>query len=288
MSRRKQSRRDAAPGASEGTAGGGEGEGFARPKRSLGQNFLVDGNTAAKIVATLGIVPGDTVIEIGPGRGALTRFIRDAGPAAYLALEKDQDLAARLAEAHPGASVAMIDALRMDWRRLDRLPGVKLIGNLPYNIASPLLWDICEGSARFGRGVFMVQHEVARRLTATPGGREYGGLTAWIANFVRAEYCFKVPPTVFRPRPHVDSAVVALTPLPHDERPGDPATLSRLLKLLFSLRRKQLGGILKAWRDDALVAFLFQNGISERDRPENLSPKQLEGLSRLLKHRLAS
>ncbi|MHC1711205.1 MAG: 16S rRNA (adenine(1518)-N(6)/adenine(1519)-N(6))-dimethyltransferase RsmA [Solidesulfovibrio sp.] len=281
MSRRKESQREA-------RAGGGEGEGFARPKRSLGQNFLVDGNTAAKIVATLGIVPGDTVIEIGPGRGALTGFIRDAGPTTYIALEKDRDLATRLTWAHPGAAVAMIDALRLDWRRLDRLPGVKLIGNLPYNIASPLLWDICEGSTLFCRGVFMVQHEVAKRLTATPGGREYGALTAWIGSFARAEYCFKVPPTVFRPQPKVDSAVVAFTPLPLSERPADPGALSRLLKLLFSLRRKQLGGILRPWRDDALVAYFSQNGISERDRPENLSPKQLEALSRQLKSRLAS
>jgi 16S rRNA (adenine1518-N6/adenine1519-N6)-dimethyltransferase len=265
-----------------------EGEVFARPKRSLGQNFLVDRNIAAKIVATLGIVPGDTVIEIGPGRGALSGHILDAGPATFLALEKDRELAARLVREHPGMAVAMIDALRLDWRRLDRLPGVKLVGNLPYNIASPLLWDLCAEAARFSRGVFMVQHEVARRLAASPGGREYGALTAWVASFVRVEYCFKVPPTVFFPRPKVDSAVVALTPRPETERPADPPALSRLLKHLFSLRRKQLGGILKPWRDDALVAFFSDNGLSERDRPENLSPNQLEALSRLLKRGLAS
>jgi len=268
--------------------GAAAGEGFARPKRSLGQNFLNDPNTAAKIVATLGIAPADTVIEIGPGRGALSGFILDAHPKAYLALEKDRDLAARLAHAHPESSVALIDAMRLDWTRLDRLPGVKLIGNLPYNIASPLLWDLSAGSCRFSRGVFMVQHEVARRLAASPGGREYGALTAWVAGFTRVEYCFKVPPTVFRPRPKVDSAVVALTPLPPDERPGDPAALSRLLKLLFSLRRKQLGGILKHFWDDEVAAYFAREGIEQRDRPENLSPKQLSGLSRLLKTRLPS
>jgi len=155
---------------------------------------------SAKIVATLAIAPGDTVIEIGPGRGALVEAILAARPGAYLALEKDRDLAAALARDYPEAAVANCDALRLDWRRLDRLTGhVRVISNLPYNIASPLLWDLCAGAGRFVRGVFMVQHEVARRLAAAPGGREYGALSAWIGNFVQVEYCFKVPPTVFRP-----------------------------------------------------------------------------------------
>jgi len=268
--------------------GGREGEGFAPAKRSLGQNFLVDPNTAARIVAALGLTPQDAVIEIGPGRGALAGHILAAGPRAYLALEKDRELAGRLPLEHPGVSVAMIDALRMDWRRIDLLPGVKLIGNLPYNIASPLLWDICAAASRFSRGVFMVQHEVARRLAAAPGGRDYGALTAWVSGFVRVEYLFKVPPTVFRPRPKVDSAVVSMTPLPVSERPEDPAALSRLLKHLFSLRRKQLAGILKGVWDDDVAFWCQEHGINGRDRPEVLSPKQLDGLARLLKTRPAS
>jgi 16S rRNA (adenine1518-N6/adenine1519-N6)-dimethyltransferase len=289
--RREGERRAARPTPEPSLKAGGAGEGgeaYGRPKRSLGQNFLSDPNTAAKIVAALAIAPGDVVVEIGPGRGALTPFILDAGPAAYLALEKDRDLAVRLAREHPGASVAMTDALRMDWRRLDRLPGARVIGNLPYNIASPLLWDLCAGAVAFARGVFMVQHEVARRLAASPGGREYGALSAWVGSFARVEYCFKVPPTVFRPRPKVDSAVVAVTPRPAAERPAEPAALSRLLKMLFSLRRKQLGGILKPFRGPELDAWLAENGVSERDRPENLSPPQLSQLSILLKKRLGS
>jgi 16S rRNA (adenine1518-N6/adenine1519-N6)-dimethyltransferase len=269
-------------------ADAGEGEGLARPKRALGQNFLVDPNVAAKIVATLGIVPGETVIEIGPGRGALSGPILDAKPGAYLALEKDRDLAARLALDRPGASVANLDALRLDWTRLDRLPGARLVGNLPYNIASPLLWDLCAGAATFARGVFMVQHEVARRLAAGPDSREYGALSAWIGNFVAVRYCFKVPPTVFRPRPKVDSAVVAVTPRPPGDRPEDPAALSRLLKLLFVARRKQLGGILRRLWDDEVAAFFRAQGRSPRDRPENLSPIELRELAKLLKTRLAS
>ena len=269
-------------------AAGGAGDGFAPAKRSLGQNFLVDPNTVARIVAALNVTPRDTVIEIGPGRGALAGHILAAGPRAYLALEKDRELAARLPVEHPGVAPAMIDALRMDWRRIDLLPDVKLIGNLPYNIASPLLWDICCAAGRFARGVFMVQHEVARRLAAAPGGREYGALTAWVAGFVRVEYLFKVPPTVFRPRPKVDSAVVAVTPLPEGDRPEDPEALARLIKQLFSLRRKQLGGILKSVWDDAVEGWCQEQGLSGRDRPEVLSPRQFADLSRLLKKRLAS
>jgi 16S rRNA (adenine1518-N6/adenine1519-N6)-dimethyltransferase len=269
-------------------AAAAEAGGYGRPKRALGQNFLVDSNVAAKIVATLGIVPGETVIEIGPGRGALSGPILDAKPGAYLALEKDRDLAARLVGEHPGAAVANIDALRLDWSRLDRLPGARLVGNLPYNIASPLLWDLCAGASRFARGVFMVQHEVARRLAAGPGGREYGALTAWIGNFVVVRYCFKVPPTVFRPRPKVDSAVVAVTPLPPGDRAEDPAGLARLLKILFAARRKQLGGILRRFGDESVEAFLQSRGLTLRDRPENMAPIALRDLAKLLKTRLAS
>lgn len=264
------------------------GEAFARPKRALGQNFLVDPNVAAKIVAALGIVPGETVIEIGPGRGALSGPILDAGPGAYLALEKDRDLAARLRVVHPEAAVANCDALRVDWSRLDRLPGVKVVGNLPYNIASPLLWDLCAGAARFARGVFMVQHEVALRLAAGPGSGQYGMLSAWIGNFAAVRYCFKVPPTVFRPRPKVDSAVVAVTPLPPEARADDPGPLARLLKLLFAARRKQLGGILRRFGDEDVAAFLQSHGLSLRDRPENVPPFVLRDLAKLLKTRLAS
>ncbi|MHC1789489.1 16S rRNA (adenine(1518)-N(6)/adenine(1519)-N(6))-dimethyltransferase RsmA [Solidesulfovibrio sp.] len=267
---------------------GAVGEAYAPAKRSLGQNFLIDANVAAKIVARLGITEADTVIEIGPGRGALTGHILAAGPRACLALEKDRELAARLPVAHAGVHPALVDALRLDWRRLDRLPGVKLIGNLPYNIASPLLWDICAGSALFGRGVFMVQHEVAVRLCAPPGGRQYGALTAWTAAFARLEYCFKVPPTVFRPQPKVDSAVVAVTPRPAEERPEDPEALSWLLKRLFSLRRKQLAGILKPYWQDGLPEACDALGIGPRDRPEVLSPPQLTALSKLLKTRRTS
>lgn len=263
-------------------------DGFAPAKRSLGQNFLVDPNISAKIVARLRIGPEDTVMEIGPGRGALSGHILAAGPRAYLALEKDRELAARLPREHPGAHPALVDALRLDWSRLDALDGVKLVGNLPYNIASPLLWDICSQASRFVVGVFMVQHEVALRLCAAPGGKQYGALTAWTSSFARFDYGFKVSPGVFRPQPKVDSAVVAVTPRPVVERPDDPTGLATLLKRLFSMRRKQLAGILKPHWDEALAQACAEHGIEGRVRPETLTPGQFQQLAKLLKTRLPS
>lgn len=264
------------------------GEAFAPAKRSLGQNFLVDPNISAKIVARLRIGPEDTVIEIGPGRGALSGHILAAGPRVYLALEKDRELAARLPREHPGVHPALVDALRLDWSRLNALGGVKLVGNLPYNIASPLLWDICSQASGFAVGVFMVQHEVALRLCAAPGGKQYGALTAWTSSFARFDYCFKVSPGVFRPQPKVDSAVVAVAPRPAGERPEDPVGLATLLKRLFSMRRKQLAGILKPHWDDALAQACAGYGIEGRVRPETLTPGQFQQLAKLLKTRLPS
>ncbi|MEF3695841.1 16S rRNA (adenine(1518)-N(6)/adenine(1519)-N(6))-dimethyltransferase RsmA [Desulfolutivibrio sp.] len=260
----------------------GPGE-YAPPKRSLGQNFLVDQNISRKIVAALGIAPEDTVLEIGPGRGALSEWIAKAGPGRYLAVEKDADLAMALPARAPGVCVAAMDALRLDWARLGRLPRLKLVGNLPYNVASPLVWDLCSQVAAFEYAIFMVQHEVALRMAARPGAGEYGALTAWMGNFVAVDYLFKAPPTVFRPRPKVNSAVVRLVPLPSGPRPESLSGLATFLKWCFSHRRKQMRHTLKAqWTDD--VAQLFEtNGYLPSCRPEELSPEFFRILAKTLK-----
>lgn len=263
-----------------GAAGRGD---AAPPKRSLGQNFLVDQNISRKIVAALGIEPQDTILEIGPGRGALSEWIAKAGPGRYLAVEKDAALALALPARAPGVCVAAMDALCLDWARLGDLPRLKLVGNLPYNVASPLVWDLCAGVETFEQAVFMVQHEVARRMAAQPGSGEYGALTAWMGNFVTVDYLFKVPPTVFRPRPKVDSAVVRLVPLPPAARPESLSGLATFLKHCFSHRRKQMRHTLKAqWSDD--VSQLFEtNGYLPSCRPEELSPGFFLILAKTLK-----
>ena len=248
-----------------------------RAKKSLGQNFLKDDNICGKIVDALSIGPDDFVIEIGPGQGALTRHIVRAAPRAYTVIEMDDGLAQRLEEDYPDLEILRQDALKFPWSSLDQ--PCKIIGNLPYNVGSKLIWDIVSAAKGLTLAVFMVQHEVAMRLTAKPGNKAYGGLTAWVNNFAATKYLFKVPPTVFHPRPKVDSAVVAFLPFAEDERPSDPERLSGLLKILFQQRRKQISTILKKHWTPEVSAWFEENEIDTRVRPENLSPGQLRSLS---------
>ena len=250
-----------------------------RAKKSLGQNFLQDDNICRKIVAQLDIQPEDLVVEIGPGKGALTRFILEDGPGRFMAIEKDRVLAAELATRHPGIEVVEGDALAYEWSKLRDLPNNKIVGNLPYNVGSKLIWDIVSQATSMRIAVFMVQHEVALRLTAEHGCKAYGGLTAWVQNHCDTRYLFKVPPSVFRPQPKVDSAVVSFTPLPEENRPDDPDGLSRLIKRLFQQRRKQVSTILKTeWSED-IERWFEKEGVLTSVRPEMLTPQQIRELS---------
>lgn len=254
---------------------------YAPAKRSLGQNFLRDANIARRIVSALDIGPDDHVLEIGPGRGALTRLLLERGPARLCVLERDDDLAQALEEDLPAVEVLRADALAHPWESLEAAERWKLVGNLPYNIASPLIWEIVS-RARFERAVFMVQLEVGQRLVAPPGGKEYGGLSAFVQNHARGELLFRVPPQVFRPQPKVTSAVLRFFLRP--DAPGAEATraLASLLRICFQQRRKQLGTILKSkditgW-EDALRSL----DIDPVQRPETLAPERFLALANLL------
>jgi 16S rRNA (adenine1518-N6/adenine1519-N6)-dimethyltransferase len=249
-----------------------------RPKRSLGQNFLNDPNVARKIVEALHIEPGDTVVEIGPGRGALTGFLMESKAAKVLAVEKDSSLAPELARNWPGLQVVNADALAFAWERLDRIAPVRVVGNLPYNVASPIMWDLAWRCAGFSRAVFMVQLEVAERIVGKPRTKDYGGLSVWLQSHVVAEKLFKVGPSVFIPKPKVDSAVVAFTPRPMTDRPAQPERFVKLIKRLFGMRRKQLGRILGADLNERARKFLESEHLSHLSRPEELSPVQMHKL----------
>ena len=253
-----------------------------RAKKSLGQNFLVDQNICHKIVDAIKPGPDDYIIEIGPGRGALTGLIAEAAPRKFSVLEKDYVLADRLEEDWPALDVVRTDALKFSWEGLNDTGPCKIIGNLPYNIGSKLIWDIVSKVKTLEYAVFMVQHEVALRLTAQTDNKAYGGLTAWVRNFAETKYLFKVPPTVFRPQPKVDSAVVGFKPLPLDEWPVDPQRLSKLIKLLFQKRRKQISTILKNHWSPEVEAWFEKEGVSTKSRPENLTPGQFLRLSECL------
>ena len=193
-----------------------------RAKKSLGQNFLRDPNICRKIVDSLSPQEGDRVIEIGPGQGALTEHLVEAGAERLLVIEKDDGLADALADRWPGLEILRADATKFPWESLSESGPCKIIGNLPYNVGSKLIWDIVSRVETLERAVFMVQHEVALRLTAESGNKAFGGLTAWVKNFCRTTYLFKVPPTVFRPQPKVDSAVVRFDPFADGGSPRRP------------------------------------------------------------------
>lgn len=254
-----------------------------KAKKSLGQNFLQDKNIARKIVEALQIARQDEVIEIGPGPGMLTRFILEERPASLTLLEKDNDMSRVWNEAFADgrseqgvpARVLNMDALRFDWASLSN--PVKIIGNLPYNVASPLMWDIVRLAPGLRRAVFMVQKEVGERLCAVPSTGAYGALSVWVQSFARPRFEFTVPPQVFRPRPKVHSAVISFEPLPLEERVKRPEVLSFLLKMFFQQRRKQMGGILKS--HGYSPELLEEQGISPCDRPESLFVDQFKALS---------
>ena len=252
-------------------------------KKSLGQHFLKHDHICRRIAALLLPQPEDRVIEVGPGPGALTRALEDQPHACLLLLEKDDHWAAeRQRLAKEGTQAVLTDALRFDWSRITPAYPWKIAGNLPYNVASPMLWDMVAQARGLLRGVFMVQKEVGQRLAARPGTSHYGALSVWVQSFVRPRLEFIVGPGAFSPPPKVDSAVLTFEPLPETERPPHTAQLSRLLKLCFQQRRKQIGGIFRRCGDEVLLTLPEEAGLAPELRPEQLSVADFHRLSALL------
>src|SRR5881275_2913521 len=212
------------------------------PAKALGQNFLHDQNFARWIVDQAQINPADYVIEIGPGLGALTRFLLEKR-AHVLGIEKDARLAKFLRSRFSDERLEIVntDALQFDPRVLFTHRCVKLIGNLPYNISSPLLLKYLELPSLISLWLFTLQKEMAMRLSASPCTHDYGALTLRVQLRHRVKYLRSVPATVFFPRPDVDSAVVRLVPRDPLELPQhDDELLLKLIRIGFSQRRKQL------------------------------------------------
>src|SRR5437763_16475181 len=223
-----------------------------RPAKRLGQNFLHDQNLARWIVERAQIGPGDFVLEIGPGLGALTSEILKRGPR-LLALEKDARLANFLREKFRGSRFELrhCDALDFDTRILFAERNVKVIGNLPYYIASQLLLRFVNFPSCISLALFMLQEEMARRLSAKPGNARYGALTVRLQLHHHVEYLRKIPRTVFIPQPEVASAIVRFI-LRDEKRIGlfDYEVLGGIVKHEFSQRRKQLRKLLASHLED--------------------------------------
>ncbi len=250
-----------------------------RPKKSLGQNFLVDGNIIQKIVDSLGIESCDTVFEIGPGRGALTSILMQQAENIMI-LEKDRELVYALKARWPGLGAILGDGLAFVWESLEKVSSLKIVGNLPYNVASPIMWEVFSRVRTFRKCCFMVQKEVALRICAKPGSRVYGGLSVWLQTFTIPKVLFHVSPSCFYPVPRVESSVVEFIPRPLGD--VDNVQLARTIHLLFQKRRKQLGTILKPFWDNRIAAWLEASGLDRRVRPENLTPEQFGELSSYL------
>ena len=247
-------------------------------KRRLGQHFLTDPRLLARIADALEAGPEDTVLEIGPGLGGLTAPLA-ARAGRVIAIEKDRDLIPALRQRFPAVEVIESDALEVDWHALTTQDGADLLvtGNIPYNITSPLI-DKAMQPPRPRRTVFLVQKEVAERVTAAPGTGEYGALSVGVQAVARAERLFTVPAGAFKPRPKVDSAVLRLTPLEHPlVSDADRESFRAMVVGLFGFRRKQLLRAIRQftmWDPTTAAVRLRNAGLLETVRPEVLSPTE--------------
>lgn len=251
------------------------------PKKSLGQHFLHNTAIIERIVAALNVQAGDVLLEIGPGPGALTNLLRAKPFATLTLIEKDSFYATKHKEqGQANVIVLEMDALQYPFAELTE--SWKCISNLPYNIASPLMWDIVSTSTSLTRAVFMMQKEVADRILAAPHSKTYGALSVWIQAFCKVEKIVDVKPGSFTPPPKVDSTVLRFTPKTDTEKPQKPEALAALLHCVFQKRRKQLGGILRNPYGEQALAVLNELGISPALRPEDLTVAQFLQLAATL------
>jgi len=262
---------------------------FPPTRKSLGQHFLTDRRILGRIADALHLEGDETVLEIGPGRGALTDLLADRA-GRLIAIEYDRALAAMLRERYARRSnvlVAEADVLEVSLGELAAGPYV-LVGNVPYYITTPILFHALV-PPRADRAVYLVQREVAQRLSAKPGSKEYGALTVNVAAVARAETLFGVPAGAFAPPPKVESAVVRITPLAEplvsteEERP-----FRTLVQGAFGMRRKQMRRVVRSlYALDAEQAdeLLAAAQIEPADRPEVLSVEQFVALLRGVRQR---
>ena len=254
-----------------------------RAKRRLGQHFLTDPRLLGRIADALGAGPDDTVLEIGPGQGGLTAALAERA-GRLVAIEKDRDLVPALRERFPSASIVEGDALETDWPAVAG-PRYLVAGNIPYNITSPLI-DKALDPPRPVRIVFLVQKEVADRVTARAGEPAYGALSVGVQSVAMAERLFTVPAGAFHPRPKVDSAVLRLTPLAEPlVDPAEQWSFRRLVVGLFGFRRKQIARGLReltGWEPARVIEVLDRIGVPPASRPEVVAPATFAALLRAL------
>jgi 16S rRNA (adenine1518-N6/adenine1519-N6)-dimethyltransferase len=251
-----------------------------RAKKRYGQHFLHDPGTIDRIVRAIAPHPGDRLVEIGPGRGAITvPLLAAAGELDVI--EIDVDVLPPLRERCGGAGglrVHRADALEFDFRALRGAgPPLRLVGNLPYNISTPLLFHFVDQLDAFSSMHFMLQKELVTRMAAVPGNKDYGRLTVMLAPHVRVEPLFDIGKGAFSPPPKVVSTFFALHPLAEPPFPiADTAAYARTVAAAFAQRRKTLRNSLSGLLDATAIAAA---GVDPGARPETLSPAQFAALA---------
>ncbi len=236
-----------------------------KARRRFGQHFLHDPGVLKRLVEAIAPAPGETIVEIGPGEGALTRPLL-ARVAHLTAIEIDRDLAQRLSHEFSSQRLSVVSADVLDFD-FSVLPiGLRVVGNLPYNISTPLLFHLARFADRIRDMHFMLQREVVDRMVARPSTSDYGRLSVMLQTRFAMRKLFNVAPGAFRPPPKVESAVVRLVPL-REKMKCDEAAFERIVREAFSARRKTLRNAL-ALRPEDFDAL----GIDPKLRPENLAP----------------
>jgi 16S rRNA (adenine1518-N6/adenine1519-N6)-dimethyltransferase len=264
-----------------------------RAKHSLGQNFLVGSHYPRRIVDSVAPRAGETIVEIGPGHGALTGLLLDRG-ARVIAIELDPELIPELSRMFSGLEnfrLIEADALKVDYCELIS-PGAsaRIVANLPYYISTPILQRLIEHRHCLSEMTLMLQREVVERITADPGGKEYGVLTVFAQFYCEVEKLFDVPPGAFRPAPQVYSSVMRLRPRARTAAPvADEALMLELTKTLFAQRRKTILNNLRAgWgrlglADESEIAGLLSScglgGLDSKRRAETLSIEEIARLA---------
>lgn len=251
---------------------------MARPKKSLGQNFLVDPNTSRKIVAAVEIQPDDIVIEIGPGRGAITGFLRELA-GYYIGIEIDNALAARWQaefENDPHAELLHQDFLDVNLaalaHRFDK--PLKLVGNIPYHLTSGIIFEVIKNRHYFSSMTLMIQLEVAQRIVAGPGSKTYGIFSILSQTFAEPTLLFQVSRNVFFPKPKVTSAVVRWQFQGTEKTTlEDETEFMQMVKYLFQSRRKMLRTTLKRWYPESVSELETEFDLNRR--PEQLSIEEM-------------
>jgi 16S rRNA (adenine1518-N6/adenine1519-N6)-dimethyltransferase len=260
------------------------------PRKRFGQHFLHDPGILRRIVEAIAPQPGERLVEIGPGEGALTLpLLRACGK--LTAIELDRDLIAALGERARGvgeleiisADVLTVDFAELAGGRSRLLPGgsqLRIAGNLPYNISTPILFHCLEHAAAIRDMHFMLQKEVVDRMAAGPGSKTYGRLSVMLQLRCTVEPLFKVPPGAFRPPPKVDSAIVRLVPLPEGDLPDvDVHLIDRVVRAAFGQRRKTLSNALHGV---ATVTQIESAGVDPRARAEQLAATAFVNLAKSL------